>query len=223
MTALSPRDGYRLWAPTFHDETAISFLENELVAALTPPLAGLSLLDAGCGTGRRLESAGAADAVGIDLCLEMLEAAEGGAAASRLLAGDARALPFRAAAFDVAWCRLMIGHVPDLAPAYRELARVTRPGGRVVVTDFHPDAFAAGHRRRFRDSAGDLHELAHVVHPIEAQIEAAARVGLASLRVQHGTIGPETYAYYARSGREAEYEQHCGLAVVLALSFGRDA
>ncbi|HVG44643.1 MAG TPA: methyltransferase domain-containing protein, partial [Longimicrobium sp.] len=113
---LPPRAAYRLWAPGYEEETAISFVDDRLVAALTPPLGGLRLLDAGCGTGRRLRRIdGAALAAGADLTWEMLAA--GSSAASGppplLAAADVRALPFASSSFDVVWCRLVVGHLPD--------------------------------------------------------------------------------------------------------------
>src|SRR4051794_41817696 len=74
MTMLAVTEGYRMWAPTYSEETAISSLENDAVKGLTPPLAGRRLLDAGCGTGRRLRSAGAAIAIGIEPVPEMVAA-----------------------------------------------------------------------------------------------------------------------------------------------------
>ncbi len=49
--------------------------------------------------------------------------------------GDAEALPFRDGAFDIVTCRVAAHHFPDLQRALDEMARVTRPGGRVVVDD----------------------------------------------------------------------------------------
>ncbi|MDB4948427.1 MAG: Methyltransferase type 11 [Gemmatimonadetes bacterium] len=220
MTVLSPREGYRLWAPTYEAETAVTFLEDRLACELTPPLAGLRLLDAGCGTGRRLLSTDAALAAGADLAPEMLAAS---AAPGRLAAADVRALPFPAAAFDVVWCRLVIGHLPDAAPVYRELARVCRPGGTVLVTDFHAQAVAAGHRRTFRDSAGIVREVEHHVHPADAQVEAASAAGLRLVGTREGEVSPPLRRFYERAGRLAAYEEQRGLRIVLALSFRRGA
>ena len=64
MKAMEPQDAYRLWAPTYAAETVVSFLDEELAVALSPALAGKRLLDAGCGTGRRLVKARAALAIG---------------------------------------------------------------------------------------------------------------------------------------------------------------
>ncbi|HEX6908925.1 MAG TPA: class I SAM-dependent methyltransferase, partial [Longimicrobium sp.] len=145
---LAPREAYRLWAPVYEGETAVSFVDDRLVGALTPPLRGRRLLDAGCGTGRRLRDAGdAALVAGADLTPEMLACGRraDGPAPALLAAADVRALPFAARAFDVVWCRLVVGHLPTLHQAYGELARVCRPGGTVIVTDFHPEAARAGH------------------------------------------------------------------------------
>lgn len=222
MSALTAREGYRLWAPTYDAENAVSQLEASLVAEMTPPLAGLRLLDAGCGTGRRLRDCGAAAATGVDLSPEMIAAGRDDLdPAIRLLVGDVRALPLPDAGFDLVWCRLVIGHLPECGAAYAELGRVTAPGGQVLVTDFHPAAHAAGHRRTFRH--GDLvHEVEHHVHALETHREAARAAGLRLAAVREGEIGPSIRSFYERAGRVASYERDCGLPVVLALSFVRD-
>lgn len=218
MNALPARDAYRLWAPTYGEENAFSWLENRLVAEMTPPLAGLRLLDAGCGTGRRLRGTAACRAVGIDLSPEMLAAGDG---AGELVLGDIRALPFADRSFDVVWCRLAIGHVPDCRLVYAELGRVADAGARVIVTDFHPEAYAAGHRRTFRDPAGLLREVEHHVHPVPAQAAAAEAAGLTLLEARDGTVGPEVLPLYEEAGRGRLHAEQIGLRVVLALAFRR--
>ena len=225
MTALSARDAYRLWAPAYAHETAISFLETELAADLTPPLAGRRLLDAGCGTGRRLQGTGAALVIGVDLSPEMLDAGVGQARSDpgfETMVGDVRDLPLPDAVFDVLWCRLVIGHLPDCAPAYAELARVADAGATLVVTDFHPAAHAAGHRRTFRRGE-EVHEIEHHVHDLDQHRAAAEAAGWRLTDVREAAIGPEVLPFYEKAGRAALYEQHRGLAVVLALAFVREA
>jgi malonyl-CoA O-methyltransferase len=225
VNAIAAVEAYRLWAPSYSAETAISQIDDELVAALTPPLAGLRLLDAGCGTGRRLLDVDAEQAVGIDVSAEMLRAgARQLADRSRIrtVMGDVRALPFADASFDVAWCRLVIGHVPDCRPVYSELARVVAPNGRVIVSDFHAIAYAAGHRRRFR--AGEqVHEVEHYVHDLPTQLQAAAGVGLESVAVKEGCVGSAVEHFYRSRQQTDRYREHLGLPVVLALGFRRVA
>lgn len=99
------------------------------------------ILDAGCGPGEiagrlaRLYPAGRV--TGIDLIEAHLEVARNRHAdlADRVdfLHGDALALPFADATFDLAVSRHVVQAVPDAARALAELVRVTRPGGRIHV------------------------------------------------------------------------------------------
>lgn len=192
MNALAPREAYRLWAPSYGAENAITHLEQRLVRELGPSPLGLSLLDAGCGTGRRLVGTGARRAIGVELCPEMLVAGRVEHAFGpevQLQVGDVRALRLPDGAFDLVWCRLVIGHLDECARAYAELSRVTRRGGRVIVTDFHPAAHAAGHRRTFRHE-GEVHEVVHRVHLVEELVAAAAEAGLTVVDRAEAVVGP---------------------------------
>ena len=221
MTVLSAKQAYRLWAATYADETAISFLESELTADLTPPLQDLRLLDAGCGTGRRLAGVGAALAVGVDISPEMLAAGAGPGPRVETMVADVRDLPLPDRGFGVIWCRLVIGHLPDCAPVYAELARVADAGARLVVTDFHPAAYAAGHRRSFRHG-GEVYEIEHHVHDLDRHLTAAGAAGWRLAQVRSAAIGPAVRSFYEKAGRSALYAEHEGLPVVLGLAFDRE-
>jgi malonyl-CoA O-methyltransferase len=221
MQVLTAQEGYRLWAPSYARETAISLIEDRLVTGLTPPLAGLRLLDAGCGIGRRMQDAGAEAVIGIDASREMLDAgigADRSLPGLRTMVGDVRDLPLTDACVDVTWCRLVLGHLPAIDQAYRELARVTAAGGSVIVSDFHAAAHDAGHRRTFRDDDG-VHEVEHYRHPLEAHVAAARAAGLTPTASREGVVGAEVEALYRQAGREALYGEHRGLPVVLAMAF----
>jgi malonyl-CoA O-methyltransferase len=217
MSVLTARDAYRLWSANYEVETAVSFAENQLVVAMTPPLTGLRLLDAGCGTGRRMRNIEAAFAVGVDASAEMLAAGRGG----RLAVADIRSLPFAAAAFDAIWCRLVIGHLPEIIPVYRELGRVCRSGGWLLLTDFHPDAARAGARRTFRDVHGDVHEVEHYAHPHTAHIVAAEEAGFDVIERRDGVIGPPLLPFFEQAGRVHFYQQQIGRKIVSAWLFRR--
>lgn len=109
--------------------------------------AGSAVLDVGCGTGTlAIEAAARVGAggrtAGIDPGPKQIARARS-KARRRHLAVDFQtagieALPFPDASFDAVTSTLMLHHVPDGAkPAgMREIHRVLRPGGRVVVADF---------------------------------------------------------------------------------------
>lgn len=220
---LPPRDGYRLWAPRYHVETAVSALEHAAVDTVTPPLTGRALLDAGCGTGRRLAAAnGARLAVGVDLVVEMIRAGE--PAADRGIvhaAADVRALPLRARVFDVVWCRLVLGHLADVEPAYAELGRVAAADARLVVTDFHPVAVAAGHTRSFHDRDGRVHSIQHHVHDAERHIECARRAGWRVAEQEDLRVGPAIRPFYEDAGALDRYDAQVGMPLVLMIVFDR--
>jgi malonyl-CoA O-methyltransferase len=219
---LSASEGYRRWAPHYDAETVISFIEDALVSWLTPCPSKLRLLDAGCGTGRRLAASGARRGIGVDACREMIALCRPRETeACHYVLGDVRALPVADRSVDLIWCRLVLGHLPEIDAAYRELARAVVRRGTVVVSDFHAAAWDAGHRRTFRDADG-IHEIVHFVHDAEAHRAAAERAGLATVAVREGAIGPNVRHFYESSGRTALYRQHLGLPVVLALRFERE-
>jgi malonyl-CoA O-methyltransferase len=214
LSQLPAREAYRLWAPSYDTETAVSVLENSVVEALGVPTLGRRLLDVGCGTGRRLNDTGASMAVGVDLTPEMLEQSRG---ANLLAAADVRALPFFSQTFDVVWCRLVMGHVREVERAYSELSRVCRMGGAVIVSDISAKAAAAGHRRTFEDAQGTTHEVEHFVHSIERQAVAAHDVGLRLEKRQEGVVDPSIMHFYVEAGRVSAYEAQLGMAMVLGL------
>lgn len=228
---LHARAAYGLWAHSYDRETVISALDDRAVSRLSPPVRDRTLLDAGCGTGRRLKAvAGSALlAVGVDLVPEMLVAGrERGPRAgfdpvppAELAAGDLRSLPFKADLFDLLWARLVIGHVAELEAVYAELGRVAVEGAHLVVTDFHPAASAAGHVRTFRDAAGELHTIVHHTHEESDHRRAAAATDWMVTGVQHMAPGVEERSFYERADRLADYEAHRKLPLVLALCLTR--
>lgn len=125
------------------------------LAAAVLDLAALAgtenVADIGCGNGAYLAELACrghrGHVVGADMSAGMLRAAGSRAASSaRLIIGDAAALPVRDVAADVCLAMHMLYHVPDPLAAVRELRRITRPGGQVLVV-----LNGADHLRELRD------------------------------------------------------------------------
>jgi ubiquinone/menaquinone biosynthesis C-methylase UbiE len=105
----------------------------------------------------------------------MRAAAQAGATNVVPRRGDARTLPYENESFDAAYLVTVLGEIPDQDAALRELARVVRPAGRIVVGEL----------------AGDPHMV-----PAGALARRAEAVGL---RVER-RVGPP-FGYFAVLGR----------------------
>jgi SAM-dependent methyltransferase len=111
------------------------------LARMVLDLAALSgretVTEVGCGNGIYLAELArrghAGRVLGVDLSPGMLDAARSRAPAATLAVGDAAAIPLRDDASDLTISAHMLYHVPQPAAAVRELRRVTRPGGQVLV------------------------------------------------------------------------------------------
>jgi len=112
----------------------------ERLIAVAAPRSDERALDLGCGVGHTLRRIAplVAFAVGADATLEMMQAGRASvvtASNTAFAQSDANALPFADATFDLVMCRLAAHHFSDAAAAFREVARVLRPGGRFVLVD----------------------------------------------------------------------------------------
>lgn len=142
------------WDTKFGDD--LPAYAAAVASADLPP--GGTVVDVGCGTGRAVPALRAAvgpsgTVLALDLTPEMLEEARPRCAAPRdaLVLADARRLPLADGSADAVFAAGLVMHLPDPASGFAELARVTRPGGRLVL--FHPSGrarLAARHGRTLR-------------------------------------------------------------------------
>jgi len=117
---------------------------HERVIDTLAPEAGDRWLDLACGTGAIAERACAAgaDVTGLDLSPVLVETAKERAAERGLevdyVVGDVEALPFEDASFDKVSSTFGIMFAPDHEAVARELGRVTKEGGRIVLANWTP-------------------------------------------------------------------------------------
>ena len=111
---------------------------RKLVVEAVAPAPGEMILDLAAGTGTSSEGFAQAGAhvVAVDLSLGMLTVGRQRKPDLSFLAGDALHLPFRDASFDAVTISFGLRNVEDAPAALTEMARVTRPGGRLVVCEF---------------------------------------------------------------------------------------
>jgi len=104
--------------------------------------------------------------------------------------GRLAALPVPDASVDAAVCALALTHVEDLRQPLRELARVVRPGGRVIVSDVHPESVALGSTPGVRTVGGTPARIASYRHRVGDYVRAALGAGLAIRSLTEITPAP---------------------------------
>ncbi len=119
------------------EERSAALLER--VQQLLAPLHGSErALDSGCGAGALAFALAplVGSVVGVDLSEDLVAAGRELAPANcELMVGDATALPFEYGSFDVVGCMRVLHHAHRPELVVSELARVTRPGGRILLVD----------------------------------------------------------------------------------------
>ncbi|MGB6131155.1 MAG: class I SAM-dependent methyltransferase [Acidobacteriaceae bacterium] len=185
-------------SPTARNEEIL-----ESIVRVARPTALDRVLDVACGPGllvcalaRRVRQA-----TGIDLTPAMLEQArrtqqEQGLENVAWEQGDVRALPHADGMFDIVTCRFAFHHFQEPVVVLKEMRRVCRPGGRVVVADSAPaaakaDAFNAMEKMRDPSHTRAL--------PAEELTAMFGEAGLAETRVERVRLGLSLDEFLSRS------------------------
>jgi ubiquinone/menaquinone biosynthesis C-methylase UbiE len=134
-------EGYGSWAEFYDDPgNQLIDLEQPIVWEILEGLPRGAALDAGCGTGRHsahLATLGHT-VIGVDSSVAMLERAREKVPGGEFHEADLHDLPLPADHVDLVVCALALMHVPDLGAVLNEFARVLRPGGNLVISDWRP-------------------------------------------------------------------------------------
>ncbi|EGG25396.1 hypothetical protein DFA_03645 [Cavenderia fasciculata] len=104
---------------------------------------GMKVIDVGCGAGKdlsRLESIvqGTGEVYGMDISREMVECAKSRMSHLpnvQVFCGNANSIPFDANYFDAVRCERLLQHIPQPDDVIAEMVRITKRGGRIVITD----------------------------------------------------------------------------------------
>ncbi len=142
-----PHQGFFSFWSRFYEATPLLGplirAQQDLALARLAARPGEKLLDLGCGPGRGLTALRGAGCtpVGLDTSAEMLREARHAAAVVR---ASAALLPLRSDVLDGILCTNSFHHYPEPLATLRELRRVLKPGGRLVLVD--PNAESIGAR-----------------------------------------------------------------------------
>jgi len=217
---VTPLEGHRYWAASYDAvPNPLLALETRHLLERLNPLQASHFLDIACGTGRwmLLAQQHGSRAFGVDFCPEMLlEASRKPTLAGCLGLADACRVPVADGAVDLTLCSFALSYLPSPHEAIAEMARVSRKGARVVVTDLHPRALAAGWTRSFR-SNGQIYEIDHHTHPIADWEAAAESAGLALEWRLEAAFGDPERKIFRQAGKDSVFPELSRIPALLAM------
>jgi ubiquinone/menaquinone biosynthesis C-methylase UbiE len=229
-------DGYDSIAEAYSAENATSLMnayyERPAMLDLVGDVAGLRVLDAGCGSGplsAALRDRGAV-VTGVDASAGMVELARRrlGVGGDVRVADLADPLPFSDGAFDVVTASLVLHYLRDWGPVLGELRRVLVPGGRLVVSVEHPfvitlmqreageksDYFQTRERIEEWTSGGETARLRFWDRPLHAMTDAFTAAGFRIDVISEPPPAPEAHELFSE-----ELEQFAGTSFLGFLFF----
>jgi ubiquinone/menaquinone biosynthesis C-methylase UbiE len=151
------KEGYDLWAPTYDmNGNPLVALEDFALNKFLGDVRGLRAIDLGCGTGRnslKLHDLGA-EVEGADFSAGMLARARASAEGRNISFRQCdltQPLPYPDRTFDLVVSSLVVEHIQDLTSVFKEMGRICRTGGRILVSDLHPAMMLKDSRAQFTD------------------------------------------------------------------------
>ncbi len=201
--------GYNRWAEVYDSEdNPLVILEETYIPELIGDVAGLTVADVGCGTGRhalRLAAAGA-KVTALDFAEGMLERARAkadGEAITFITHDLTQPFPLESVSFDRVLCCLVLDHIADLKSFFAELRRICKPTGFIVVSSMHPAMMLRGVQARFIEPASGRRIYPHSEpNQISDYVMAAVHAGL---QLEHFSEHAVDSKLAAASPRAAKY------------------
>ncbi len=221
--ALCSPKAYALIAQHYDEQlNPLLALEERILSPLLPSVAGKSVLDVGCGTGRwlaRLAGQGPRVMWGVDASPEMLEVASAKVDAAVLGVASATDLPIATGAADVVICSFVASYIEDMAAFARGVRRVCRAGATVLLTDLHPRTTRKLGWKRALGSRAQEVMLKTCPHSREELVDAFRKEGFAVELAVEPEFGEQEYPIFEAAGNTKEFERARGEPAILVLGF----
>lgn len=212
--------GYLLWAETYDaPSNPLIELEEPVVRSMIGRLPPGVAVDAACGTGRHsayLQEQGH-KVIAIDSSDAMLSKARQRVPEADIRAGNVLDLPVADASADLALCALALTHFEDLDRPIRELARIVRRGGHVIVSDVHPLSVAMGAHAFFSSADNSRGMVRNYVHWPSHYLKAFRDANLAVVDCVEPEVVQATIDKISPSSRTRHWTEQALLGLPFAL------
>ncbi|HSU49900.1 MAG TPA: class I SAM-dependent methyltransferase [Segetibacter sp.] len=223
-----PEEGYNLWAKNYDKQPGNLMLDfDEQVFTVLLDKVGVkdkTVADIGCGTGRhwsKIFNRNPASLHGFDVSAGMLlKLKEKFPKAETSLIKDDRFQNVEDGSFDVIISTLTIAHIKNIEQAIQAWARILKPAGELIITDFHPVALASGGKRTFKNK-DEVISITNYIHSIGRIKEICFSCGMTTVAEEERVIDEAVKHYYQRQGAMHIYNQFKGVPMLYGIYLKR--
>ncbi|MBL0336948.1 MAG: class I SAM-dependent methyltransferase [Chitinophagaceae bacterium] len=224
-----PSEAYNQWANTYDqqpdnlmlqlDETVFSGLLNEI------SLTNLTVIDYGCGTGRHwplLLTHQPGILKGFDVSEGMLAKLKDkipGAPVFLLKEDTLDGVPDQSADWIIS--TLTMAHLKEPRKVFEEWNRVLKPGGGIIITDYHPAILAKGGQRTFR-SGDELISIQNQVWELGLIRQMAGQLHWTEIRLVEKILDDSLKAFYEKQNALHVFEAYQGLPLIYGIRFKKE-
>ena len=117
---------------------------------------------------------------------------------------------------DVLISTLAVAHIENIKGALHEWNRVLKPGGEMIITDYHPDALEKGGRRTFSHN-GKVMAVKNYNHPVSKIRSIARQLGLKEIRFAEKIVDDSVKHYYEQQQALPVFEKFKGVPVIYGI------
>lgn len=219
-----PAVAYDIWSLQYDNQpdNLMLALDEDICSTLLSQIeiGGKVVADIGCGTGRhwkKLFDRRPARLAGYDVSGGMLDILRQKYQAAETYQLESERLPGLAdGSCDLILSTLTVAHIPDLEAALREWCRVLKPGGDILITDYHPQALARGGQRTFREG-GRVIAVRNYIYPLKKIRAIAGRLGLQVVELRERKVDDMMRSYYEKQQALAVFERFYGVPIIYGI------
>lgn len=223
-----PEKAYDLWAAAYDSQpdNLMLHMDNQLFFSLLDQtsVAGKSLIDIGCGTGRhwqQLIDRGPGSLTGYDVSAEMLQVLRRKFSQQKVQQLSDHRIAEPDHSCDMVVSTLTIAHISNAALAIAEWNRILKPGGEMIITDYHPAALVKGGQRTFRYQ-NRLVAVKNYLYSIEQVEKIAKQLGLSIVRISERTIDASVRSFYEKQDALPLYEKFKGVPIIYGIHLKKE-
>jgi ubiquinone/menaquinone biosynthesis C-methylase UbiE len=219
-----PEVAYDLWAESYDSQpdNLMLALDEEVFSGLLNQIniKNKVIVDVGCGTGRhwkRLFDNEPKKIIGFDVSEEMLKMLQQKFPQAETHRLTNNKLPqLKNESSDCIISTLTIAHIQNAGEAISEWNRALKPGGQMIITDYHPTALEKGGKRTFKHNNQTV-AVKNYVHTLENLKGIAGQLGLQVMSLTEKPIDESARPYYEKQNALPVFEMWKGVPIIYGM------